>query len=83
MVTFISILIGVLASVGVFFVILLTFKVRIIAVMITALLPVIAFILSLILIDITRVNLSVVITGTIIGIGVSAILSYLLKNKYE
>ncbi|HLQ82765.1 MAG TPA: hypothetical protein VK121_02815 [Pseudogracilibacillus sp.] len=79
--TFIPILIGILLSVVLYSLALLISRDRTISIMISALLPVIVFVMSLVFIDFTLINLNVVFSGTIIGIFINGLISFILKNK--
>ncbi len=80
--TLVPIIVGVLLSVGFYSITLLISRDRMISIMISALLPVIVFIINLIFVDFTLINLNVVFSGTIIGILVNGLISILLKNKF-
>lgn len=80
--TLVPIIIGVLLSVGFYSLTLLISRDRMISIMISALLPVIIFLINLIFVDFTLINLNVVFSGTIIGILVNGLISILLKNKF-
>lgn len=80
--TLLPIFVGVLLSIIFFSITLLISRDRMISIMISALLPVIVFLMNLIFVNFTLLNLSVVFSGTIIGILVNGLISFLLKNKF-
>lgn len=80
--TLIPLLVGVLLSVFFYGVTLMFTRDRMISIMISALLPVIVFVMNLIFIDFTAINLNITFSGTIIGILINGVLSFFLKNKF-
>ena len=82
MTTIIPLIIGIILSVIFYGITLLLTRVRIISMMISALTPVILFVMSLVMVNFDLVNLNIVFSGTIIGIIVNGIISFMLKNKF-
>ena len=80
--TLVPIIVGVLLSISFYSLTLLISRDRMISIMISALLPVIVFLINLIFVDFTLINLNVVFSGTIIGILVNGLISIMLKNKF-
>src|SRR5690625_7077627 len=68
MTTIIPLIIGIILSVIFYGITLLLTRVRIISMMISALTPVILFVMSLVMVNFDLVNLNIVFSGTIIGI---------------
>ena len=79
--TFIPIIVGVIVSVIFYGLSLLISRDRMISIMISALAPVIVLVMSLVLVDFSLVDLNVVFSGTVIGIIVNGLISFVLKNK--
>ncbi|HLR60444.1 MAG TPA: hypothetical protein VK094_08245 [Pseudogracilibacillus sp.] len=79
--TFIPIIVGVIVSVIFYGLSLLISRDRMISIMISALSPVIVLVMSLVLVDFSLVDLNVVFSGTVIGIIVNGLISFVLKNK--
>lgn len=82
MTTIIPLVIGIILSVVFYGITLLLTRVRIISMMISALTPVILFVMSLVMVNFDLVNLNIVFSGTIIGIVVNGVISFMLKNKF-
>lgn len=80
--TLMPIIVGVLLSVSFFSLALLISRDRMISIMISALTPVLVFLINLIFVEFTLIDLNVVFSGTIIGILINGLLSFLLKNKF-
>src|SRR5699024_203635 len=78
----IPLVIGIILSVIFYGITLLLTRVRIISMMISALTPVILFVMSLVMVNFDLVNLNIVFSGTIIGIIVNGVISFMLKNKF-
>jgi len=80
--TIIPLIIGIILSVIFYGITLLLTRVRIISMMISALTPVILFVMSLVMVNFDLVNLNIVFSGTIIGIIINGVISFMLKNKF-
>src|SRR5690625_2575010 len=73
---------GMILSVIFYGITLLVTRVRIISIMISALTPVSLFVMSLVMVNFDLVNLNNVFSGTIIGIIINGVISFMLKNKF-
>src|SRR5690625_413591 len=80
--TIIPLIIGIILSVIFYGITLLLTRVRIISMMISALTPVILFVMSLVMVNFDLVNLNIVFSGTIICIIINGVISFMLKNKF-
>lgn len=79
--TFIPVVVGIIVSVIFYGLSLLISRDRMISIMISALAPVIVLVMSLVLVEFSLVDLNVVFSGTVIGIIVNGLISFVLKNK--
>ena len=80
--TFITVIVGVIFSVILYGLSLIISRDWMISMMISALAPVIALVMSLVLVDFSLIDLNVVFSGTVIGIIVNGLISFGLKNKF-